>query len=45
MAGVTNLGADKDSDKRQQRAIKAFAKSAGSAIEDVDYFYDPAVTG
>jgi DNA invertase Pin-like site-specific DNA recombinase len=45
MAGVTNVGADKDSDKRQQRAIKAFAKSAGFAIEDVDYFYHPAVSG
>jgi DNA invertase Pin-like site-specific DNA recombinase len=39
----TNVGADKDSDKRQRAAIEAFAKSAGFII--VDWIYDAAVSG
>jgi DNA invertase Pin-like site-specific DNA recombinase len=39
----TNVGADKDSDKRQRAAIEAYAKSA--AYEIVEAFYDTAVSG
>src|SRR6185312_3986725 len=42
-ASAANVGADKDSDKRQRDAIAAFAKRAGFAV--VDEFYDPAVSG
>jgi DNA invertase Pin-like site-specific DNA recombinase len=38
-----NVGADKDSDKRQRAAIEAFAKRAG--YELVGEFYDAAVSG
>jgi DNA invertase Pin-like site-specific DNA recombinase len=39
----TNVGADKDSDKRQRAAIEAYAKAAGYEI--VGEFYDAAVSG
>jgi DNA invertase Pin-like site-specific DNA recombinase len=39
----TNVGADKDSDKRQRAAIEAYANTAGYEI--VDEFYDAAVSG
>ena len=39
----TNVGADKDSDKRQRAAVEAYAKAAGYEI--VDTFYDAAVSG
>ncbi len=39
----TNVGTDKDSDKRQRAAILAFAKTAGYEI--VEEFYDAAVSG
>jgi DNA invertase Pin-like site-specific DNA recombinase len=39
----TNVGADKDSDKRQRAAIEAYAKASGYEI--VDTFYDAAVSG
>jgi DNA invertase Pin-like site-specific DNA recombinase len=42
-SSATNVGADKDSDKRQRAAIEAFAKSAGCAI--VGEYYDKAVSG
>jgi len=42
-SSATNVGADKDSDKRQRAAIERFAKSAGYEI--VDWFYDAAVRG
>jgi DNA invertase Pin-like site-specific DNA recombinase len=42
-SSATNVGADKDSDKRQREAIQAFAKSAGFVI--VEEFYDAAVSG
>jgi DNA invertase Pin-like site-specific DNA recombinase len=38
-----NVGADKDSDKRQRAAIQAFARAHG--YEQVDEFYDAAVSG
>ncbi len=38
-----NVGADKDSDKRQRAAIDAYAKAAG--FEIVGEFYDAAVSG
>jgi DNA invertase Pin-like site-specific DNA recombinase len=38
-----NVGADKDSEKRQRAAIEAYAKSAGYEI--VETFYDAAVSG
>jgi DNA invertase Pin-like site-specific DNA recombinase len=39
----TNVGVDKDSDKRQRDAIEAYAKTAG--FEIVSSFYDAAVSG
>ena len=42
-SSATNVGADKDSDRRQREAIQGFARRAG--IEVVDEFYDPAVSG
>jgi DNA invertase Pin-like site-specific DNA recombinase len=42
-SSATNVGPDKDSDKRQRAAITAFAKAHGYAI--VDEFYDAAVSG
>ena len=39
----TNVGADKDSDKRQRAAIEAYGKAAGYQI--VGEFYDAAVSG
>src|SRR5271155_3845222 len=39
----TNVGVDKDSDKRQLASIEAYAKAAG--LEIVDTFYDAAVSG
>jgi DNA invertase Pin-like site-specific DNA recombinase len=42
-SSATNVGADKDSDKRQRAAIVGFAKRAG--FEIVGEFYDPAVKG
>jgi DNA invertase Pin-like site-specific DNA recombinase len=39
----TNVGADKDSDKRQRAAIEAYAKAAGYEI--IESFYDAAVSG
>jgi DNA invertase Pin-like site-specific DNA recombinase len=42
-SSATNVGADKDSDKRQRAAIAAFAKAHGYAL--VDEFYDAAVSG
>src|SRR3954469_8631545 len=40
---AANVGADKDSDKRQRDAIAAFANRAGFVV--VDEFDDPAVSG
>ena len=37
-SSATNVGADRDSDKRQRKAIEAFAKRAGFDI--VAEFYD-----
>jgi DNA invertase Pin-like site-specific DNA recombinase len=42
-SSAANVGIDKDSEKRQRVAIEAFAKRA--ALEVVDWFYDPAVSG
>jgi DNA invertase Pin-like site-specific DNA recombinase len=42
-SSATNVGADKDSEKRQRVAIEAFAKRGG--LEIVEWFYDPAVSG
>ena len=42
-SSATNVGADKDSDKRQRAAIEAFAKRAGFTI--VGEYYDKAVSG
>jgi DNA invertase Pin-like site-specific DNA recombinase len=39
----TNVGADRDSDKRQREAIEAYAAAAG--FEIVGEFYDAAVSG
>ena len=39
----TNVGVDKDSDKRQRAAIEIYAKAAGYEI--VEEFYDAAVSG
>jgi len=42
-SSATNVGPDKDSEKRQRIAIERFAKSAGFVV--VDWFNDPAVSG
>jgi DNA invertase Pin-like site-specific DNA recombinase len=42
-SSAANVGADKDSDKRQRRAIEAFTKQAGFTI--VGEYYDAAVSG
>src|SRR6476646_9584998 len=42
-SSAANVGADKDSDKRQRAAIEAFAKQAGFTI--VGEYYDKAVSG
>ena len=42
-SSATNVGADKDSDKRQRVAIEAYAKRAGFTL--VDEYYDKAVSG
>jgi DNA invertase Pin-like site-specific DNA recombinase len=43
ISSATNVGADKDSDKRQLAAIEGYAKRAGYAL--VDEFSDQAVKG
>src|SRR5437764_330406 len=42
-SSAANVGADKDSEKRQRQAIDAFARSAGYEI--VASYYDEAVSG
>lgn len=42
-SSAANVGADKDSDKRQLAAIEAFAKANGYRVTEV--FYDAAVSG
>ncbi|MFT2212359.1 recombinase family protein [Rhizobium giardinii] len=42
-SSAANVGADRDSDKRQRAAIAAYARSNG--FEIVDEFYDAAVSG
>jgi len=42
-SGKANVGADKDSDKRQLAAIDAYAKAAG--FEVIETYYDAAVSG
>ena len=42
-SSAANVGADKDSEKRQRAAIEAFANRAGTDV--VAWFYDPAVSG
>jgi DNA invertase Pin-like site-specific DNA recombinase len=42
-SSAANIGADKDSEKRQRAAIEAFAKQAG--FEIIDWYYDEAVSG
>ncbi len=42
-SSAANVGADKDSEKRQRAAIEAFAKRAGLSV--VEAFYDAAVSG
>jgi DNA invertase Pin-like site-specific DNA recombinase len=42
-SSAANVGADKDSEKRQRAAIEGYAKRAG--IEIIETFYDPAVSG
>ena len=42
-SSAANVGADKDSDKRQLAAIEAYARAHG--VEIVDVFYDAAVSG
>jgi DNA invertase Pin-like site-specific DNA recombinase len=42
-SSAANVGADKDSEKRQRAAVEAYAKAAGCEI--VETFYDAAVSG
>ena len=44
-SSAANVGADKDSDKRQRHAIAAYAKGARFEIAADDWFYDPSVSG
>ena len=44
-SSAANVGADKDSDKRQRAAIEAFAKRAGYTVAEGDWFYDADVKG
>jgi DNA invertase Pin-like site-specific DNA recombinase len=44
-SSATNVGEDKDSERRQRAAIEAYARSAGYTIDEMDFFYDPAVRG
>jgi len=44
-SSATDVGADKDSEKRQRAAIAGYAKAHGLTIADDDWFYDPAVSG
>src|SRR5271165_174176 len=44
-SSAANVGADKDSEKRQRQAITAYAKTAKFEIAADDWFYDPAVSG
>jgi DNA invertase Pin-like site-specific DNA recombinase len=42
-SSATNVGEDKDSERRQRVAIERYAKRAGFDV--VEWFYDPAVSG
>jgi DNA invertase Pin-like site-specific DNA recombinase len=42
-SSAANVGADKDSDKRQRAAIEVYAQLAGFTI--IDEYYDKAVSG
>jgi DNA invertase Pin-like site-specific DNA recombinase len=42
-SSATNVGADKDSERRQSSAIEAYARRAGMVV--LEWFYDPAVSG
>jgi DNA invertase Pin-like site-specific DNA recombinase len=42
-SSATNVGSEKDSERRQRAAIEGYAKRAGMQV--VDWFYDPAVSG
>jgi DNA invertase Pin-like site-specific DNA recombinase len=42
-SSTDNVGADKDSEKRQRAAVAGYAKAAGFDL--VDWFNDPAVSG
>src|SRR5260370_11680596 len=42
-SSATNVGPDKDSDKRQRVAVERYAKRDG--LDIVDWCYDPAVSG
>lgn len=44
-SSATNVGADKDSEKRQRAAIARFAKGNSFIIEADGWFYDAAVSG
>jgi len=44
-SSATNVGADKDSEKRQRAAIAGYADQAGYSISVDDWFYDAAVKG
>jgi DNA invertase Pin-like site-specific DNA recombinase len=44
-SSAANVGADKDSEKRQRQAVAAYAKAARFEIDAEDWFYDPAVSG
>jgi DNA invertase Pin-like site-specific DNA recombinase len=44
-SSAANVGADKDSEKRQRVAIQTFAARSGYEIAADDWFYDAAVSG
>lgn len=44
-SSAANVGAEKDSDKRQRAAIQRYCKAAGYQIAEDDWYYDEAVSG
>jgi len=44
-SSAANVGAEKDSDKRQRAAIQRYCKAAGYLIAEDDWYYDEAVSG
>ena len=44
-SSASNVGSDKDSERRQREAIRRYAVSTSYAVADTDWYYDAAVSG